>query len=430
VRPNQYLTDLMKPIMNARELPEGDFKGLERNMELLLHTFERAREANMLDMVLHVSTLQQMFEKWPRSEKVRWWRIASEVPPSEQPQRFMGFVQRQYPQVAMLAGQSALSSGSDSGRQGGGSGQESKNKKKPPKVTVNAAQAATPAAPPQPQRQQQPQPQRQQQQVQRGGWNKGYANNPRPCRLADKGCKEAHRLDNCGVFGRMSAEQKLAVLQEKQLCLYCYKHLSSQECFAKNDAGYKGCGFNGCKDPHSEELHYVTTTARLFSVHAQPADPQPGAQIFTLRQNIKDGCNVAFDSGSDRTAVTEEYARRRGLQRLGCSTSAMGLGQTAATSGGMYVVEICDKWGNMHRLEAMAVPHIYTGPAARCPKNLRKRFLRTYTPLSGELHQTGAATDVCIGADYPHLQPKHIEQEMGGGPLHIYQSIFGKGFIL
>ena len=134
-----------------------------------------------------------------------------------------------------------------------------------------------------------------------------------------------------------------------------------------------------------------------------------------MRQNIKNGCNIAFDSGSDRTAVTEEYARRLGLQRLGCSTSAMGLGQTAAMPGGMFVVKLSDRWGNVHSLEAMAVPHIHTGSAARCPRNLRKRFLKTYMPLSGELHQTGEATDVCIGADYPQLQPKHIKKEIWDG---------------
>ena len=56
--------------------------------------------------------------------------------------------------------------------------------------------------------------------------------------------------------------------------------------------------------------------------------------------------------------------------------------------------------------------------------------MRTYTPLSGELHQTGEATDVCIGADYPHLQPKHIEQEMNNGPLHVYRTVFDCGFVL
>jgi hypothetical protein len=225
----------------------------------------------------------------------------------------------------------------------------------------------------------------------------------------------------------MSAEQKLAVLQEKQLCLFCYRHLNSQECFAKADARYKGCGLNGCKDHHNEELH---CTAQLFSVHAQPASPVPGAQIFTLQHNLKNGCNISFDGGSDRTTVIEGYARRMGLRRLSCSTSAMGLGQTEAVTGGMYVLTLCDRWGKVHYLEAMGVPHIFTGPAAKSSKNLRKQFMKTYTPLSGELHQTGEATDVCIGADYPQLQPKHIEQEMRNGPLHVYRSVFGCGFIL
>ena len=108
------------------------------------------------------------------------------------------------------------------------------------------------------------------------------------------------------------------------------------------------------------------------------------------------------------------------MQRLGCNATAVGLGQAAAMSGGMYVIQLSDRWGNAHSLEAMAVPHIHTGLAARCPKNLRKRFLRTYMPLSGELHQTGEATDICVGADYPQLQPKHIEKEIGDGSLHVY----------
>ena len=137
------------------------------------------------------------------------------MPPAEQPLRFMEFVERQYPLVAMLAGQSAMCSSPDSGRQGGGSAQDSRSEKKQTKATVNAAQAAAPATPAQPQRQQQQSP-RQQPQAQRQGWGNG----PRPCRMADKGCKEIHRMDKCGVFGRMTAEQKLAVLQEKRLCLF------------------------------------------------------------------------------------------------------------------------------------------------------------------------------------------------------------------
>jgi len=152
-------------------------------------------------------------------------------------------------------------------------------------------------------------------------------------------------------------------------------------------------------------------------------------QVFSLRQNLKQGCNIAYDGGSSQTFVTEEYAKRKGLKRIGGAAAAFGLGETEATVEDIYMVTICDRNLKVHYLEALAVPYIYTGPAATCPKNLRTRFMRTYTPLPKELHQTGAATDVCIGADYPHLQPKHIEQEMDG-PLHVYKVIFDCGFVL
>ena len=70
-------------------------------------------------------------------------------------------------------------------------------------------------------------------------------------------------MEKCGVFARMTAEQKLAAAQEKRLCLFCFKHLTSQECFAKTDAAYKGCGVNGCKEHHNADLHFLMTHKSL-----------------------------------------------------------------------------------------------------------------------------------------------------------------------
>jgi hypothetical protein len=33
--------------------------------------------------------------------------------------------------------------------------------------------------------------------------------------------------------------------------------------------------------------------------------------------------------------------------------------------------------------------------------------------------------DICKGMDYPFLQPKHLEREMKGGPLHLYTPVLG-----
>jgi len=59
---------------------------------------------------------------------------------------------------------------------------------------------------------------------------KPQAGVPKPCRLAYRGCRENHKLDRCGMFGRMTGEQKLAIILDEQLCFFCFKHKASQEC--------------------------------------------------------------------------------------------------------------------------------------------------------------------------------------------------------
>jgi hypothetical protein len=113
------------------------------------------------------------------------------------------------------------------------------------------------------------------------------------------------------VFKKMTPERRLAKLQEEGLCLYCFKHSKDEECYAKNHPSYKGCEENGCSGHHHRRLHWQMTVGRLFQINVQPGCHETGAQVFTLQQNLKsqgNSCNLAFDSGSDRTTVTEEYA--------------------------------------------------------------------------------------------------------------------------
>jgi len=77
-------------------------------------------------------------------------------------------------------------------------------------------------------------------------------------------------------------ERKLAVILDKRLCLFCFKHKASQKCYAKDDQGYEGCGVHGCREHHPRDLHFTLTAARLFSVHAQPAEAESEAQVFSL----------------------------------------------------------------------------------------------------------------------------------------------------
>ncbi len=68
LKPDTFFHKLMKPINTAKAVPDKDWKALESHMELLLHTFQHARESGMMSIVLHINTLQLMYQKWPAGE--------------------------------------------------------------------------------------------------------------------------------------------------------------------------------------------------------------------------------------------------------------------------------------------------------------------------------------------------------------------------
>jgi hypothetical protein len=59
---------------------------------LLLHTFEHARESGMISIVLHINTLQLMYQKWSAGEQTRWWIAATGLSTMEQPEAFLKYI--------------------------------------------------------------------------------------------------------------------------------------------------------------------------------------------------------------------------------------------------------------------------------------------------------------------------------------------------
>jgi hypothetical protein len=128
-------------------------------MELLLHTFEHARESGMMSIVLHINTLQLMYQKWSAVEQTRWWIAEMGLSPMEQLEVFLKYIDIRYPVVLMLASQQAITSSSSRNSTGGGGsgnqrGDHWKKKNEYKKAAVNAAPAAVAVAAPPVQQQQ------------------------------------------------------------------------------------------------------------------------------------------------------------------------------------------------------------------------------------------------------------------------------------
>ncbi len=58
-------------------------------------------------------------------------------------------------------------------------------------------------------------------------------------------------------------------------------------------------------------------------------------------------------------------------------------------------------------------------------KSRKKRKAEVRYLLLGVFQTVAIGIDIIISMDYPFLQPRHLEQEMRGGPLHLYTSVFG-----
>jgi hypothetical protein len=81
-------------------------------------------------------------------------------------------------------------------------------------------------------------------------------------------------------------------------------------------------------------------------------------------------------------------------------------------------------------IKAVVVEAIHNGPSARFLANIATRFLQSKNAKPWDVEQAGGVIDVCLGMDYPFLQPRHLEEKFRGGQLHLYTLVFGGGLIL
>jgi hypothetical protein len=303
-----------------KEISEKNYRALEEYLDLLIRTFDIAEEAGMLSVVLHMNNLRPMYEKWPHGEQARWWTHAERFDIMQQPLEFCRYIMERYRVVATLVSNMVISSTTrsstqkDNDKKKDGLGKPGGGGKPPQKASVSAVT--------QQQQQQQPagRPQRP----------------PMQCRLRASECREAHPLDKCEHFKKMSSEQRVVKANELHLCLTCLRHMADKECYAKGKAAFRGCSEGGCGMEHHPVLHWALIVARLFQVQVTAESYPPGTRVFQLQQQVKMGkseVGLAFDGGSDQSAITKEYAARKKLKKVGFILPFIGFGSPEPEMG-------------------------------------------------------------------------------------------------
>jgi hypothetical protein len=74
-----------------------------------------------------------------------------------------------------------------------------------------------------------------------------------PCSLFR--CSRRHALDYCSAFRDMAPKQRLEMVHQKQLCLFCLRHPMGMECWTLNK--WPNCTIEGYGKPHHRMLHEV-----------------------------------------------------------------------------------------------------------------------------------------------------------------------------
>ncbi len=147
--------------------------------------------------------------------------------------------------------------------------------------------------------------------------------------MTQKLCGEKHPPGKCDAFKKLSPQQRLKEIDNRELCQLCYQHLQGWDCWSKDKV--PNCGVDGCEAAHHHLLHGALVEGRVMVVQGIGARK---AQVFLCREDIRvEGAGKAsrlhalYDWGTMVTLVTHAAAVKAGLERKRQTPTAIaGLG--------------------------------------------------------------------------------------------------------
>jgi hypothetical protein len=297
-----------------------------------------------------------------------------------------------------------------------------------------------------------------------------------PCMLGDL-CGESHAPEECRLFGELAPEDRLVVIQRKQLCYFCFRHSDSQPCKSQS---LPACSIGGCMRMHSKLLHEALqgeeTRAVVIDVEEDLEEPEEDEEFYAanfefLGQEDEDeeeeegmepdeempplmdpeedrprfcqqrvplevngiltSLHTLYDWESVNTLVRKESARRIGLQVVRAPRRAIkGYQGEGLITDIVYYLPLLDSDGHIQVIRAHGVDEITTVTRTRLPHEAREIFpvIRAVMPWM----ETGAGpVELLIGLDNRQWLPAHIEDSWDpDDDVRLMKSAFSHGFMI
>jgi hypothetical protein len=247
-----------------------------------------------------------------------------------------------------------------------------------------------------------------------------------PCVLGDL-CGKSHRPEACSMFEEVAPNDRLVVIQRKQLCHFCFRHSDSQPCPSQS---LPACSVRGCMRMHHRLLHEALQEeeARVIVIEVEeelealeedeefyaanfeiigqgdsdeeeeeepdreiqsPVDPEHDRprlcqQRVPLEVNgILTSLHTLYDWESAVTLVRKDSARRIGLQAVRSPRRAVkGHKGRVFITDSSYYLPLLDADSNIQVICAHGVDKINTVTRTRLPHIARDIFpvIRAFMP--------------------------------------------------
>ncbi len=152
-----------------------------------------------------------------------------------------------------------------------------------------------------------------------------------------KECGEKHAPGKCDAFKKLSPQQRLKMIEERELCHLCYRNLQGRECWSKDKV--PNCGVDGCQAAHHHLLHGALVQGRVMVVWEISAKK---AGVFLCREDVR------VRSAGGTSSLHEQPARPLRLGRYGHAGDSRsrcegGIGEEETGGGGRGRV-----WRSLH----------------------------------------------------------------------------------
>jgi hypothetical protein len=181
-----------------------------------------------------------------------------------------------------------------------------------------------------------------------------------------KECGEKHAPGKCDAFKKLSPQQRLKVIEERELCHLCYRHLQGRECWSKDKV--PNCGVDGCQAAHHHLLHSALVQGCVWIVQEIGAKKAGVLCREDVRVRSAEGTtslHALYDWGATVTLVTHAAAEKGVLERKRQVAAAVaGLDGRCTTVDSYYMVPEVDGDDAVRVVRALGVDHIATLAAA------------------------------------------------------------------